>query len=81
MIIYSSNFLICNDGQNDVTTHIYVSKTMLLAFSFRGMPLIQGVCPRCDQPINKRCSLGPSEALLKKLDPKIIDRQKFVTES
>ena len=41
--IYSSNFVICHGGQNDVTTNIYVSNTM--AFSFRGMPLIQGVCP------------------------------------
>ena len=34
------------DDTYDVTTHIYVSNTM--AFSFRGNPLIQGVCPGYD---------------------------------
>ena len=56
-------FLICDGRQNDVpllvflfsfllylfrVLHFYVSKTMLLAFSFRGMPLVQGVCPGRD---------------------------------
>ena len=48
--------------------------------SFRGMPVVRGVCPGCDKLINNGCSYGP-EALLKKLVPKIIDLQKFVTES
>ena len=30
-----------------------------MAFSFRGMPLIQGVCPGCDYLINNGCSLEP----------------------